>query len=113
MIDAVHHMLVDHHRTTALLFGWASWNVGMAVDTATGDVPAGILANLGISGLVIAAAWYMLRRSDAREASKDRARDRIESQLVDELRHQLADLQAENDRLRNRPPQARTRSTDN
>ena len=95
-----------------MLIGWVTWNAGMAVDTATGSTDAGVWTQLGVAGLVIIAALYMLRRSDNRETVKDTRADRIEQQLVEHLERQINELRAENDELRNRPAYKRTRSTD-
>lgn len=113
MIAALQHMTTHHQRLAALVAGWLSWNAGMAVDTATGNTEAGVWTQLGVAGLVIVAALYMLRRSDSREATDRAAIDKVERELVRELRSQIDALSAENDRLKAmRPPNARTRSTD-
>jgi len=112
MITHLYQMLSDRYRVLAMLTGMLSWQAGMAVDSATGSTDAGVWTQLGVAGLVILAALYMLRRSDTREGVKDTRADRIEQQLVEHLEQQIAELRAENDQLRNRPTHRRTRSTD-
>ena len=112
MITHLYHLLSDRYRVLALLTGMLSWNAGMAVDSATGSTDAGVWTQLGVAGLVIVAALYMLRRSDNREGVKDTRAERIEQQLVEHLERQINELRAENDELRSRPAYKRTRSTD-
>lgn len=110
--DALRYLATHHERFTAALGGWLAWNVGIAVETATGDGGLGVLAQLGVAGLIVAALLFMLRRSDGRDADGRKALDEAEQALLDELHAQIARLEAENESLRHRPRDARTRRED-
>lgn len=69
-LDAVRYVATHHQRTTAWMGGFVSWNIGMAVETATGNDGLGIFTQLGVAGLIVVALLYMLRRSDARDAER-------------------------------------------
>lgn len=113
ILSGIRHMVTHHERTTAIFGAYFSWSVGRVAETATGDAGLGLWTQLGVAGLVVVAILFMLRRSDRREAKKDRAIERIEDARIADLKQQIADLQAENDALRSpRPPTARTRATD-
>lgn len=111
-MDAARYIATNHHRATAGVAGLVTWNFGMAVETATGDGGLGVLAQLGVGGIIVAFLLYMLRRSDGREASDRKVIEAVEEALVSELRDQIDRLQRENLELRHRTPGTRTRKED-
>ena len=82
------HLAHHHPGALSVWAGGTSWAMGMAADATTGNTGVGLLTNLGVAGLIVAAILYMLRRSDAHDGQ--RIRD-----LLDER----AALKAERDAL--------------
>lgn len=107
MISAESHhglrYIVAHHEwVTALVSGWLSWNAGMAVAVATDDNGLGVWTQLGVAGLIVIAIMVMLRRSDKRDAVKDRLIAEIEAERVEDLKAQIAALQEDLELARHR-----------
>jgi lipoprotein signal peptidase len=93
-IPAVTRYLVLHHEwATSIFVGVVTWNVGMAVSTATDSNGLGIWAQLGVAGLIVVAILLMLRRSDRRDAAAQAALHEIESARIADLKAQIDELQ--------------------
>lgn len=68
-----------------------TWNLGMAVETATNNDGLGVFTQLGVAGALL----YMLRRSDVRDA--ERIKD-LKAQIAAE-RRRAEHAEEENRRL--------------
>lgn len=99
------YIVAHHDRIVALVSGWLTWNAGMAVAVATGDNELGLWTQLGVAGLIVVAIMSMLRRSDRRDAAKDRVIHEIEAERIEDLKAQIAVLQEELELVRRRKPQ--------
>lgn len=96
------HLVTHHEWVTALASGWVSWNAGVAVAVATDDNGLGLWTQLGVAGLIVVAIMFMLRRSDRRDAAKDRVIAEIEAERVEDLKAQIAALQEDLELARHR-----------
>lgn len=94
-IEAIRHVATHHHRVTAWAGGFVTWNLGMAVETATNNDGLGVFTQLGVAGLIVIALLYMLRRSDVRDA--ERIKD-LKAQIAAE-RRRAEHAEEENRRL--------------
>ena len=99
---SLRYIIMHHDWAVALMSGWLSWNTGMAVAVATDDNGLGVWTQLGVAGLVVVAILFMLRRSDRRDAAKDRVIAEIEAERVEDLKAQIAVLQEELELARHR-----------
>lgn len=79
------HLAQYHRGILSVWAGGTSWALGMAADTATGNTGLGLLTNLGVAGLIVAAILYMLRRSDIHDGQRikdlQQRAERAESEL--------------------------------